>query len=291
MIKRFDQINPHRRRPGIRTVFRRIGVLSPALILITGCVLPAYVHYMRTLPSTRNECVILLHGLYRTAASMTLIELHLIRNGYGVINIDYASTRSSIPAVAEEEVASAVTSAKEQGYERIHFISHSLGALVIRTYLQDHRLPEGSRIVMLAPPNQGSELADWAYHNFPQLSHMSGPAANQLGTRNHPFTSKLGRVSEEVGIIIGEKSWNPLSSKILPGPDDGAVTLDRAKLKEMRDFMVVPCNHSSIILDKSVRYQVVHFLQRGRFNPNAAKAGGEKQIDHNRSDYRGSCHY
>jgi triacylglycerol lipase len=266
MIKQYPRFLSLRRQRRSRSVLRRIGVLSLALLLITGSALLAYAHYMRRLPPTRNECVILLHGLYRTAASMSLIEHHLIRQGYGVINIDYASTRSAIPSVAKGEVASAIAAAKKQGYERIHFVSHSLGALVIRVYLQDHRLPEGSRIVMLAPPNQGSELADWAYQTFPQLSRMSGPAANQLGTLDQPFTSRLDPVTEEVGIIIGENSWNPLSSKILPGPDDGAVTLERAKLKEMRDFMVVPCNHSSIILDKNVHDQVVRFLQKGWFD-------------------------
>jgi triacylglycerol lipase len=214
----------------------------------------------------RDECVILLHGLYRTAASMALIEHHLIRQGYGVINIDYASTRSDIASVACGEVSAAVAAAKKQGYDRIHVVTHSLGALVIRAYLQDHRLPEGSRIVMLAPPNQGSELADWAYQTFPKLRRVAGPAANQLGTRDRPFASRLDPVSEPIGILIGEKSWNPFSSKILPGQDDGAVPLERAKLQEMQDFMVVPCNHSSIILNKNVRYQIVRFLQRGRFD-------------------------
>jgi pimeloyl-ACP methyl ester carboxylesterase len=266
LMDRTFRIDPRRRRPGRRIVWRRIGVFSLAVMLATGSAVAAYAHYLRRRTPPRDECVLLLHGLYRTAASMALIEHHLIRQGYGVINIDYASTRSDIASVAQEEVTAAVAAAKEQGYERIHVVTHSLGALVIRSYLQDHRLPEGSRIVMLAPPNQGSELADWAYRTFPKLRRVAGPAANQLGTRGRPFASRLHPVSEAVGILIGEKSWNPLSSKILPGADDGAVPLERAKLQEMQDFMVVPCNHSSIILDKNVRYQIVRFLQRGRFD-------------------------
>jgi pimeloyl-ACP methyl ester carboxylesterase len=234
--------------------------------MLTASAVAAYGCYMRRLRPTRDECVLLLHGLYRTAASMALIEHHLIRQGYGVINIDYASSRCDIQSVARGEVSAAVAAAKKHGYKRIHVVTHSLGALVIRAYLQDHRLPAGSRIVMLAPPNQGSELADWAYQNFPKLRRVAGPAANQLGTRGRPFASRLHPVSEPIGILIGEKSWNPLSSRILPGPDDGAVPLERAKLREMQDFMVVPCNHSSIILNKNVRYQIVRFLQSGRFD-------------------------
>lgn len=239
-----------------------------ALMLISGSAVYGYIQYLHALPPTRRECVILLHGLLRSAASMTLVEHHLIRKGYAVINIDYASTRSSIPAVAQHELATAVAHARLQGYERIHFVSHSLGALVIRTYLQDHHLPETSRIVMLAPPNQGSELADWAFNRFPRLSRFAGPAARELGTRDHPYTASLNPIGGEIGIIIGNDSWNPVFSKILPGRDDGAVTVERSKLEEMKDFMVAPCNHTTIILNRKVIRQVSHFLQEGYFNKN-----------------------
>jgi len=231
----------------------------------------AYAQYLRSMPPTRRECVILLHGLLRSAASMTLIEHQLIREGYHVINIDYASTRNSIPTVAGKELSLAVAQARVLGYERIHFVSHSLGALVIRTYLQEHDAPKGTRIVMLAPPNQGSELADWLFEKLPRLGHMAGPAAKQLGTKNHPFTSRLAPIDGEIGIIIGKESWNPLFSKILPGKDDGAVTVERSKLSEMQDFLIASCNHTSIILNRQVCNQVVHFLEQGYFSPGKQK--------------------
>ncbi|MEJ2156146.1 MAG: alpha/beta hydrolase [Desulfobacteraceae bacterium] len=267
MIKRQYRCLRRQGRSSNRALLRRIGVFSLVLALMTVSAVFAYDRYMRSLQPTRGECVILLHGLFRTDASMALIEYHLIRQGYGVVNIDYDSTHDTISSVAGGEVASAVAAAKAQGYDRIHFVSHSLGALIIRTFLQDHRLPEGSRIVMLAPPNQGSELADWAYETFPRLSRMTGPAAAQLGTKGEPLASRLDRISPEVGIIVGKKSWNPLFSNILPGEDDGAVTVERAKLKEMQDFLVVPCNHTSIVVNKNVRQQVTRFLQTGRFAP------------------------
>ena len=265
MIHSRDRIQYRRPQARIHTSVRRIWIIPLILVLLSGIALYTYAQYLRSSTSTRNECVILLHGLLRSAASMSLIEYDLIQEGYDVINIDYASTRSSIPGVAEDEVAAAVALARDQGYKRIHFVSHSLGALVIRTYLQEHSLPEGSRIVMLAPPNQGSELADWVYAKFPRLSRIAGPAAKQLGTRNRSYASNLNPINGQIGVIIGSESWNPLFSKILPGSDDGAVSVERAKLKEMRDFMVAPCNHTTIILNRQVRLQVVHFLQVGYF--------------------------
>ncbi len=158
-------------------LFRPVWLLPLMAVMVFGGSLFAYSHYMRSIPPTRNECVILLHGLLRSAASMTVVEHHLIRQGYGVINIDYASTQTPIHSIAKGSVATAVAQAKANGYHRIHVVTHSLGALIIRSYLQEHQLPEGSRIVMLAPPNQGSELADWARKKFPRLIQMVGPAA------------------------------------------------------------------------------------------------------------------
>ena len=176
-------------------------------------------------------------------------------------DLGYAPLADSV----RDKVAAAVGKARADGCQRIHIVTHSLGAVIVRSYLQDHQLPQESRIVMLAPPNQGSELADWAKENFPRLFQLAGPAAADLGTEGDTFTSKLKPIAPEVGIIIGKDSWNPLFSKILPGQDDGAVTVERARLREMQDFLVAPCNHTSILLDQYVREQVIHFLHEGRF--------------------------
>ncbi len=217
--------------------------------------------------AARNECVILLHGLCRSALSMKAIENILRQNGYTVINIDYPSTRKTIASIAEDQVATAVNRCKEQGYRRIHFVTHSMGALIVRRYLQEQQLPRGSRIVMLAPPNQGSELADWAQKNFPRISRLAGPSVDQLTTKPKSGLSPMKPIASEVGIIIGNDSWNPLFSRILPGSDDGKVTVVRAKLEEMRDFWVAPCNHTTILLNREVLGRIVHFLQFGRFWP------------------------
>lgn len=241
-----------------------IGALLSACLIGSGG-LWAFDKIAQRLPGTRNECVILLHGLGRTARSMTMIEHHLIQNGYAVVNIDYTSTRRPISAVAHGAVAAAVSRCRRKGYDRIHFVTHSLGAIVVRSYLQTHPLPAGSRVVMLAPPNQGSELADWAQQKFPKLIQLAGPAVSQLGTSGETLLARLKPIAPEVGIITGTDSWNPFFSEILPGPDDGAVTIERAKLKEMTGFMVSPCNHTSILLDRQVQHHIVRFLQDGRF--------------------------
>jgi rhomboid family GlyGly-CTERM serine protease len=231
------------------------------------CTASSHSHFEKQPPQGRKECVILLHGLCRSALSMEFIERALKQSGYAVLNLDYASTRKSITDIALNDTAKAVSTCRRQGYERIHFVTHSMGGIVARRYLQDHRLPEGSRLVMLAPPNQGSELMDWAVASFPRLSRLAGPGASQLRTGDQTLLARLNPVSAEVGIIIGNTSWNPYFSNILPGGDDGKVTVERAKLAEMTDFLIAKCNHTTILFNPMIQRQVVRFLEHGRFIP------------------------
>ncbi|NNF97561.1 MAG: alpha/beta fold hydrolase, partial [Halobacteria archaeon] len=111
-----------------------------------------------------KETVILLHGMGRSRLSMALLAFGIRRRGFRTVNIDYPSTRKSIETLSEEYLAPAITACKEQGAAKIHIVPHSLGGIIARQYLQDHSLPEGSRIVMLSPPNKGSEVTD-AFRN------------------------------------------------------------------------------------------------------------------------------
>jgi rhomboid family GlyGly-CTERM serine protease len=234
---------------------------------IFSCASSLHGHSEMQPPQGRKACVILLHGLCRSSLSMEFIERALKQSGYAVLNLDYASTRKSITDIALDDTAKAVSTCRRLGYERIHFVTHSMGGIVVRRYLQDHQLPEGSRIVMLAPPNQGSELMDWAVASFPRLSRLAGPGASQLRTGDQTLLAQLNPVSAEIGIIIGSTSWNPYFSNMLPGKDDGKVTVEGAKLAEMTDFLVAQCNHTTILLTPMIQRQVVSFLELGRFIP------------------------
>ncbi len=212
-----------------------------------------------------RECVILLHGLCRSARSMAPIAASLEHNGYAVINLDYASTHSPINALAEQSLAPAVNLARRQGYRRIHLVTHSMGGIIVRAFLQKHPLPPGSRVVMLAPPNQGSELTDWALLHVPRIYRLAGPAAGELGTRGNDCINDLQHVGAQVGIIAGSGSWNPLFSAILPGDDDGKVAVKRTRLPGMTDFLIVPDTHMMILYDRDVHEQIIQFLNSGRF--------------------------
>jgi hypothetical protein len=139
-----------------------------------------------------------------------------------------------------------------------------MGGIVLRFYLEKHELVNLGRVVMLSPPNQGSELADWMAEN-PVLDRFLGPSAEQLGTGPESLPQRLGPVDFEVGIIAGDRTLNPLFSRVIPGADDGKVAVERTKVEGMADFLVVPHTHTYIMMRESVIAQVIHFIEHGDF--------------------------
>jgi triacylglycerol lipase len=214
-----------------------------------------------------NECVIILHGIARTKWSMSKLDKYLAERGYKTVNMDYPSTSKSIEHIAERYVSKSVDQCKEGQVDKIHFVTHSMGGIVVRQYLQANSLPEGSRLVMLSPPNQGSEVTDYL-KDFFLYQWITGPAGQQLGTDNESLPNNLKPVGIEVGVISGDKSLNPWFSSVVTGPDDGTVSIAEVQLKEMADFIVVDSTHTFIMRDPLVHQQVFHFLQNGEFNHN-----------------------
>jgi len=215
------------------------------------------------LPLAEGDTVVLLHGLGRTRFSMNRLAKHLQKHGYAVMNIGYRSTRydvAELSAQLHQELRA--RGAGDAG--RIHFVTHSFGGIVVRAYLKSHRPSNLGRVVMLGPPNQGSELADrlgrtWMFRVF------AGPSGQELGTGASSTPNLLGAVDYPLGVIAGDRSINPLFSVWIPGPDDGVVSVDRARTGGMSDFLVVHRAHTFLMRSPKVARQVVHFLANGEF--------------------------
>lgn len=213
---------------------------------------------------TAREYVILLHGLCRTSRSMRVMERSLAAAGYQVVNVDYPSRTAPVERLSEWAIAPAVTACQRDGATTIHFVTHSLGGILVRSYLARHTIPELGRVVMLGPPNQGSELVDklgtlWFF------KRINGPAGDELGTEVHSVTCRLGPANFCVGVIAGNRSINWINSCLIPGPDDGKVSVARARLEGMTDFVVVPATHPFLMRNRTVIRQTLAFLQTGRF--------------------------
>ena len=215
-----------------------------------------------------ETCVILLHGLGRTPLSMLPIKFALDRAGYRTVNQGYPSLVDPIEELSASRVPEALAKCASAPDAPVHFVSHSLGGILVRHYLQDHDVPDGSRMVMLGPPNHGSELID-EFADEPWFAVM-GPAALQLGTGADGVPANLGPVDLEIGIIAGTRTSLDamlLQAAPLPEPNDGKVSLDSARLEEMQDFLAVDETHTFILTDADVMEQVIAFLGNGRFLP------------------------
>lgn len=215
-------------------------------------------------PGDRHDTVVLLHGLGRTDLSMLRMKLDLEGRGYRVVNLDYPSTQHSIEVLAEETLAPEIAECCADSDGKLHFVTHSMGGIVLRHYLAEHQLSNLGRVVMLSPPNQGSEIADWVAEN-PMLEALMGPAVEELGTEASSLPNQLGPVEFELGVIAGNRTLNPIFSRMIPGEDDGKVAVDRTRVRGMADFLVVPHSHTYIMMSDEVISQVAHFLEHGRF--------------------------
>lgn len=212
-----------------------------------------------------GETVILLHGLGRTSWSFWRVQQVLRREGYQVVNVSYPSRKHAIEDLSRGYLAPVI--AAHSAAPRLHFVTHSLGGIMLRCHLRDHPVPNLGRVVMLAPPNAGSELADHLKPNWLYLT-INGPAGQQLGTDGLPRA--LGpwpAGAGQLGIIAGDRSLNPLFSSWLPGPNDGKVTVARARLDGMTDFLTVPHGHTWLTWRGRVIAQIQTFLRTGRFTP------------------------
>ena len=214
-------------------------------------------------PPDGAESVIVVHGLGRTAASMTILVSRLKNAGFRVVSFGYPSTSEPMEALVDRLQAEVERCCANES-ETVHFVTHSMGGVLVRSYLDRRPGAHLGRVVMLSPPSQGSEIID-AFADSPLLQRIVGPAGSKLGTDSTGIPSQLGPVRFDLGIVTGDRSINPLGSWLIPGPDDGKVGVERARVEGATDFMVVSATHTFIMNRGNVAEEVVHFLRNGRF--------------------------
>lgn len=211
---------------------------------------------------TLKETVILLHGLGRTHRSMSRMERSLEEAGYRVVNLGYPSRHHPV-GVLVDSLAAELAACCSDSPSPLHFVTHSLGGILVRAYQAGHGADRIGRVVMLSPPNHGSEIVDRVPERLLEL--VVGPAALQLGTDSTSVLTRLPPVEFDLGIITGDATMNPLFSWWLPGEDDGKVSVESARLEGADDFLVLPYSHTWIMQREQVIEQVLSFLGHGRF--------------------------
>ena len=238
----------------------------PALVAILALPIRSAVPDAPSGPSGEpTHCVVLLHGIGGFGLIMKSIERRLEKQGYVVANVTYRSLADPIETLAIDAVEEGLDRCRAEGFTRIHFVTHSMGGILVRQYLSQKEIQGLERVVMLAPPNQGSQFAD--YVGASPLRKVYEPEVlTQLGTGERSVPRRLGPPEFELGVIAGTRNLR----KLLPGtptePSDGVLTIEETKASGMTDFLDIPATHTSIVWNEEAQRQAVHFLQNGKFD-------------------------
>ncbi|MGB5626747.1 MAG: alpha/beta fold hydrolase [Woeseiaceae bacterium] len=212
------------------------------------------------------DCVVLLHGLARSAMSMNPMQRALIDAGFETANIDYPSRDYTVEELAQIAIPKGLDACRaKEGVGRIHFVTHSLGGILLRQYLSEKDIAGLGRVVMLGPPNQGSAAVD-ELRGFPGFDWLNGPAGLQLGKGEESLPLKLGPAAFELGVIAGNRTIDPITSSVLENPDDGRVSVEDTKLDGMTDFVVVEHSHAFMMRMRRPIELTIRFLNSGSFD-------------------------
>ncbi|KQP41816.1 hypothetical protein ASF34_08710 [Methylobacterium sp. Leaf106] len=210
------------------------------------------------------EGIVLLHGIARRSASLGRMERAFRAEGYRTLNLDYPGRKATIQTIVEG--AAPQVTAFASGLRRLHFVTHSMGGLVARGIITRYRPANLGRVVMLGPPNGGSEVADFLHRMRPYRLFF-GPAGAQLTThRSEDLTTLLGEVDFPLGVIAADRSvWLIESFLILPRPNDGRVSVARTRVTGMSDHLTLHTTHDLVILNRAAITASIRFIRHGRF--------------------------
>ena len=211
---------------------------------------------------TNAEQVVLLHGLARSSAHMQGLERFLEARGYTVYNLDYPSTKyhlDKLTAMVAADLREKINPARP-----LHFVGYSMGGIITRALLNKYRPDNLGRVVQLASPNGGTEVADVLQSNW-LFEAVFGPAGQQLVTEGAGIVELLGKVDYELGVVAGDFTMDPVSSAIIPGIDDGKVSVESTKVAGMSDHIIVSASHTFFPQNSTVQEQTLYFLRVGAF--------------------------
>lgn len=232
-----------------------IGIVS---IMVTG---QGCSHTKALAQDQQQEVVILVHGYGRSASAMWKLEQYFEQAGFQVRSVGYNSLIQGVPAI-KKQLAKKLNKLLKHNTQKVHFVGHSMGGLLIRSYLGENQVNHLGNVVTMGSPNAGTPLADYFLSKW--YGFLGGPALKSLSAKGSPFLKSLPRPDYNLGVIAGVVH-RASREHLLPGKDDGLVPLQSTKVLGMKDFIVMPVSHYNMRYNQAVATQAIHFLQRGVF--------------------------
>ena len=228
------------------------------------------------------DCVVLLHGLARSENSLFLLQQVLEFHQYRVVNHTYPSEDAPI----DDLVRYVGQAAAECGTDRLNFVTHSLGGILVRAWLGQQHPPNLGRVVMLAPPNHGSEIVDTLDENDllrRVVTWFNGPVTRQLGTDADSVPNRLPPVDFDLGVIAGDVALNPLNPigvAMFHGPNDGTVSVASTRVEGMADHITISAGHTLIMNSPIAMAEVLEFLHDGVFDHGITLGSALRKLAH-----------
>lgn len=226
----------------------------------------------RKLPPMKGRAVILVHGFFSNYMFMENIAQGLRQTGRydQVITAAYPTTLGAMEshgAWLERLIASL------DGIETIDFVGHSMGGLVIRTYMSGKGNEQGikpdtkrfGKVVFIATPNYGTYTAQYHYENTPLAKSVAGESLKQMGVGWKEFSQGLIAPPCPFGVIAGGTPDGKGRAAGLKGDNDGVVELSSTMLAGADDFKILPYSHTALLQKPETAEMVVTFMEKGYF--------------------------
>jgi hypothetical protein len=216
-----------------------------------------------TISANATHKVYVLHGFGGTKLQMDKIFQGLRKVGYSTENYTYHSFKEDLDSLGMD----LCRKVSQEHFDTVSFVTHSMGGLVVRSMYQYKdkmtTFPFVFRIVMLAPPNKGSQIAEIPFG--PVAKKVLGPNLNHMKTYPDAYVHKLPVPTAEVGIIAGARGRKPWYNPLLKEDNDGTVGLSSVYLGAERDVVIIHATHTTMPLRPSVVKLVLRFMKMGSF--------------------------
>lgn len=209
--------------------------------------------------SAAREAIIVVHGLWMSGFQLGVLKRRLEReSGFRGLAFSYPT----LSGCMSDHAQSLLQFARQQAVERLHFVGHSLGGIVVLRALQlAEDLPEG-RAVLLGTPLQGSRAAQGA-SRLPFGKAILGAAVNEecidYTPREWTGSREVGVIAGSLGVGLGRLFAN------LNTVNDGTVLVEETHLPGAKDHIVLSTSHTAMLFSPEVARQTVCFLRDGRF--------------------------